>query len=90
MSQPYRYGASHRAMRRHLIANLIDGETRCVRCRRPLTKAMKLHLDHTDDRRGYLGLAHAFCNESAAGRKGRRVQVAAARRAKLVRQSRNW
>jgi hypothetical protein len=26
-------------------------------------------LDHTDDRRGYLGAAHRFCNRSAGARK---------------------
>jgi hypothetical protein len=27
----------------------------------------QIHLDHTDDRQGYRGLAHALCNLSAAG-----------------------
>jgi hypothetical protein len=31
--------------------------------------ASDLHLDHTDDRRGYLGLSHAACNTSAPHRR---------------------
>ena len=50
-----------------LVGGLIDGE-------------MKWDLDHTDDRRGYLGPSHEKCNRSAGARK---------RNAK-TRRSRQW
>lgn len=53
--------------------------TPCARCSHPLGEHYRTaHLDHTDDRTGYLGLSHGTpcptcgvtCNLSAAGRKG--------------------
>jgi hypothetical protein len=33
-----------------------------------------LHLDHTDDRTGYIGIVHAHCNLSRAGRRSGHTQ----------------
>ena len=35
-----------------------------------------IHLDHTDDRTGYLGLSHASCNESSGASEGNRARHA--------------
>lgn len=40
----------------------------CARCPRRIQPGEPFHLDHTDDRREYLGPSHAQCNLSAAGR----------------------
>lgn len=41
----------------------------CARCGRLIQRTDKWHLDHTDDRSGYLGPSCAACNVSAAHRK---------------------
>ena len=47
----------------------------CSRCGHPLgPMSPRLHLDHTDDRRGYLGFAHSQCNVQAGARAGRARQ----------------
>jgi hypothetical protein len=40
----------------------------------------KLHLDHNDDRTGWLGFSHAACNLRAAAKKARAIQLAGKRR----------
>lgn len=37
----------------------------CARCGHPVGR--DFHLDHTDDRTGYLGPSHPSCNLRAAG-----------------------
>jgi hypothetical protein len=34
-----------------------------------------LHLDHNDDRTGWLGFSHSDCNLRAAARKARAIQL---------------
>lgn len=36
-----------------------------------MLEGQELHLDHTDDRTGYLGFSHAECNTRAGGFKAR-------------------
>lgn len=68
MSQPGKYGADHRALRR---AGLPGAWGRpCARCGQPMLYGQPLHLDHRDDGAGYLGFSHAACNDSAGGKKG--------------------
>jgi hypothetical protein len=57
------YGTQHRTLRRALLPLAIG--TPCVRCGNPMLQGQKLDLDHTDDRKGYKGFAHAECNRRA-------------------------
>lgn len=69
------YGAQHQAARRAALAQLKANPGQpCSRCSQPMYPGQALHLDHTDDRAGYLGLSHAACNLSAGGRKGGRTR----------------
>ncbi len=55
------YGAAHRRARARALAAWQDGDP-CARCAGPMSHGTPVHLDHTDDRTGYLGLSHAACN----------------------------
>jgi hypothetical protein len=44
------------------------GQVDCARCHRRIRLGQPWHLDHTDDRTGYLGPSHAGCNTSAGGK----------------------
>ena len=69
------YGSQHKQLRDQLLADLAarpgqpcpqtfpDG----TRCGRPMHPGQELHLGHTSDRTGYIGLVHAYCNLRAAG-----------------------
>jgi len=59
----------------------------CVRCGRVMLPGEALDLDHTDDRGGYLGMAHAACNRAAGARKGNasRARARQARRERFTR-----
>jgi len=93
------YGAQHKALRRDLLAALIPG-TPCPQtfpdgtvCGRPMYATQALHLGHTQDKRGYLGLVHAACNDSAAqlwAQARRGMGITATRAAALVRGRRRW
>jgi hypothetical protein len=63
------YGREHRQLRVFMLAGYRPGITCCVRCGKPISDPPRLvHLDHTDDRAGYLGLSHARCNIGASNR----------------------
>jgi hypothetical protein len=55
-------------MRARLLRQFRPGQP-CARCGAPMLDASDVHLDHTDDRRGYLGLSHAACNTTAPHRR---------------------
>jgi hypothetical protein len=95
------YGPAHRALRERLLADLAahpgqpcpqtfaDG----TRCGKPMWTWQALHLGHTADRRGHIGLVHARCNLRAAAmrsnlRKGRGITTRV--RPGLVRGRRPW
>lgn len=74
------YGAHHQRTRKALLHTAV-GST-CTRCAVVITAAdlvivgptgrrrAGVHLDHSDDRLGYAGWAHARCNLSAGATKG--------------------
>lgn len=62
------YGQAHKQARLEYLARHQPGDP-CSRCGEPMNDPPDLlDLDHTDDRTGYLGLAHRSCNRSSAGR----------------------
>lgn len=79
------YGNDHQKTRAAAIARFQQGDA-CARCGGPMYGDPKdLDMDHTEDRRGYRGLAHRHCNRTAGARKGNRT-----RRARTAARSRNW
>lgn len=62
------YDAEHDRLRKRYAHKVASGTAFCARCRQPITPGQSWHLDHTDDRTGYLGASHALCNLSTAGR----------------------
>lgn len=71
------YGQQHREARARWLAELNRlGSLPCTRCPRPVLPGQAVHLDHTDDRGSYIGLAHARCNVRAGARRGRQLQQA--------------
>lgn len=83
------YGSPHRQAREAALEDLrrYDGQP-CHHCTKPMWYAARarLDLDHTDDRAGYRGLAHASCNRRAGQAKAMRIRAAQ----NTVRRSRNW
>jgi len=64
------YDAKHKRERAR-VAVLVDrGQALCSRCRRLIVPGTPWDLDHTDDRAGYRGAAHRYCNRAAGARLG--------------------
>ena len=66
------YGYEHKQRRKALRALVEAGHAVCSRCGLPIHPLAKWDLDHLDDRSGYAGPAHRFCNQGAGGRKAAR------------------
>jgi hypothetical protein len=81
------YGSTHQAERRRWEPLVQAGVCTCVRCGYPILPGEPYHLDHRDDKLGYLGVSHARCNLLAAAQRGNAIKRAlyAPRR-----QSREW
>lgn len=85
------YGGNHVAARRRWLELLRQlGALQCTRCAQPVYFGDAVDLDHTDDRSGYLGLAHRGCNRSAGASKGGRIRTDRQRAAARRRTSRDW
>jgi hypothetical protein len=67
------YDNVHYARRRQVAPFVNSGQAVCSRCGRPISPHEQWHLDHADNRQGYLGVAHAYCNLRAAGIKSQRL-----------------
>ena len=64
------YGSEHRRTRTTLDIRVQAGSVDCARCGQRIKQGEPWALDHDDNDRGrYLGPSHAFCNNSAGGRK---------------------
>ncbi len=63
------YTNAHVARRRQLEPLVATGQVACCRCNELIQPGQLWHLDHRDDRRGYLGPSHATCNLRAAAEK---------------------
>lgn len=63
------YGIHHQRARRRVARLVASGAAFCTRCGELLDPLDPWDLDHTEDRRGYLGPAHQSCNRSAGARK---------------------
>ncbi len=89
------YGWTHQQAKAEACRRYRPGQP-CVRCHQPMRVAdpRTLHLDHTDDRRGYRGLAHPRCNtragqaKSVQARTGRTAPATAPQHG--TKRSRNW
>jgi hypothetical protein len=56
----------HRRLRKAIAELIASGMVvRCVRCRLPIRRGDEWHLDHSPDRRRWLGPSHRLCNERA-------------------------
>ena len=86
------YGAPH-ARSRAAAFSVLDEWSQCCRCGRALWKydvdkygRSAVHLDHNRARDGYIGWAHAICNQRAGAAEGGR-RVHAQRRARRTRRT---
>ena len=73
------YGSVHDARRRQVKPLVNSGNAVCSRCGCPISPRERWHLDHTDNRQGYLGVSHAYCNLQAAGIKTAKLRKPALR-----------
>lgn len=78
------YGSDHQRIRKALLAEAYGQD--CHHCGEPMLPGQALDLDHTADRTGYRGFAHASCNRSEGARRGN----AKRRRSKDLKTSRQW
>ena len=63
------WGHQHQRRRAALAPYVNAGKATCCRCHEPIHQGEEWHLDHSDDRTSYNGVAHATCNLAAAGDK---------------------
>jgi hypothetical protein len=56
------YGRAHELLRARWVPKVAAGKVNCARCGERISPLEPWHLDHTDDRAGYLGPSHVRCN----------------------------
>ena len=59
------YDYQHRKLRERWAQRVAAGDINCARCGERISPLEDWHLDHTDDRTGYLGPSHPACNIAA-------------------------
>ncbi|MEU0040234.1 hypothetical protein [Streptomyces sp. NPDC006333] len=78
------YGYEHQQLRRVLLAEAYGRP--CHHCGLAMLPGQRLDLDHTADRSGYRGMAHASCNRSDGARRGNAMR----RRPGTLKTSETW
>jgi hypothetical protein len=63
------YGSRHRQLRARWAPLVDAGLVNCARCSQLIAPGTDWHLDHCDDRRGYLGPSHKRCNIEASNKR---------------------
>jgi hypothetical protein len=66
------YGWAHQKARKAALAWAVGSD--CTRCGEKIESTEGIHYDHNDDRTGYLGWAHAYCNCKAGSDKAHRIR----------------
>ena len=66
------YTAEHDRLRAKWKPKVERMEVDCARCHQRILPGQTWHLDHTEDRTGYLGPSHEACNTSAGGKAAHR------------------
>src|SRR4051812_42234608 len=64
------YGREHQKVRAQWRMVVESGDADCCLCGLPIDPREQWHLDHTPDRDGYRGAAHALCNMIDGARRG--------------------
>jgi hypothetical protein len=83
------YGYGHQQLRKALLPYAYGQP--CPRCGETMLPGQRLDLDHTDDRAGYRGMAHATCNRRAgADKRNAQSRGEVARPTTRPRTSRAW
>jgi hypothetical protein len=62
------YDRRHKALRKAWQTIIELDEVLCSRCQKPILIDQLWHLDHADDRSGYLGPSHSRCNLQAGAK----------------------
>lgn len=69
------YGPRHLALRKQWEHRLNSGEIHlCAKCDEPINPFGEWDLGHTDDRTGWTGPEHVYCNRAAGARNATRVR----------------
>lgn len=63
------YDVAHEKLRKRLAPGVAAGNASCVRCGERIRPGEPWDLGHTEDRTGWTGPEHRFCNRSAGGKK---------------------
>ena len=84
------YNYAHQQLRKRLLALWRPGDP-CARCGQPMYgPPSMIHLGHTADRTGYIGLEHRFCNCSDGAKRGNAARSVDGRSRVTVVRSRVW